>query len=178
MRCRGKAMRAPDALHRGGRDAGRLCHHRRRPVRRLGHRRAGRPPARHSGSERRYARGAPLVAQQASTPSSAKQSCQRQTQVFALPGRRMISTVPSPSAEKCTISARQPCFCGVLRSRTSASRRRRSAAERSMLMPVRMRQTRMPPPAGESLAGCTCQISSNSETTARSLHFQARPRAN
>ena len=47
-----------------------------------------------------------------STPSSTKRSCQRQTQVFDLPVRRMISTVPTPSAVSRTISARQTCFCG------------------------------------------------------------------
>jgi hypothetical protein len=45
-----------------------------------------------------------------STPSAAKRSCQRQTQVFDLPVRRMISTVPRPSAVNSTISARQACF--------------------------------------------------------------------
>ena len=45
-----------------------------------------------------------------------KRSCQRQTQVFDLPVRRMISFVPTPSALKRTISARQTCFCGALRS--------------------------------------------------------------
>jgi hypothetical protein len=97
-----------------------------------------------------------------STPSSAKRSCQRQTQVFALPVRRMISTVPSPSAESSTISARQACFCGVLRSRTSASRRVRSEAESSKPMPVRKRQTRMSTPAAESHSGFKCQVLSSS----------------
>src|SRR4051794_22306806 len=45
-----------------------------------------------------------------STPSAAKRSCQRQTQVFDLPVRRIISTVPRPSAVNSTISARQACF--------------------------------------------------------------------
>ena len=55
-----------------------------------------------------------------------KRSCQRQTQVFDLPVRRMISLVPTPSALNRTISARQTCLCGVLRSRASAFRRRSS----------------------------------------------------
>ena len=71
-----------------------------------------------------------LVAQQAvDALLGMKRSCQRQTQVLDLPVRRMISTVPTPSAVSSTISARQTCFCGVLRSRTIASRRRRSEAE-------------------------------------------------
>jgi hypothetical protein len=81
----------------------------------------------------------------------------------------MISTVPSPSAESSTISARQACFCGVLRSRTSASRRVRSEAESSKLMPVRMRQTRMSTPAAESLTGFKCRVLSTSPRAAASV---------
>jgi len=78
-----------------------------------------------------------------STPSSAKRSCQRQTQVFDLPVRRMISTVPTPSALSKTIRARQTCFWAALRSPTNVSRRRRSEGERSMDIPVRIPQTRI-----------------------------------
>ena len=53
-----------------------------------------------------------------SKPSSMKRSCHRQTQVFDLAVRRMISFVPSPSAVSKTISARQTCFCEALRSAT------------------------------------------------------------
>ena len=59
-----------------------------------------------------------------STPSAAKRSCQRQTQVFDLPVRRMISIVPTPSALNSTISARQTCFCG----RVAVPDQRRQAA--------------------------------------------------
>ncbi len=48
-------------------------------------------------------------------------SCQRQTQVFDLPVRRMISFVPIPSALSRTISARHACFCAALRSLTRAA---------------------------------------------------------
>jgi hypothetical protein len=37
-------------------------------------------------------------------------SCQRQTHVLDVSVRRMISLVPTPSALKSTISARQTCF--------------------------------------------------------------------
>ncbi|ESW78997.1 hypothetical protein X772_28270 [Mesorhizobium sp. LSJC280B00] len=47
---------------------------------------------------------------QRSAPASAR---------HRLPVRRMISTVPIPSARNSTISARQTCFCGLLRSLTS-----------------------------------------------------------
>lgn len=40
--------------------------------------------------------------------------CQRQAQVFDVPLRRMISLVPTPSALRSTMSARQACFCEAL----------------------------------------------------------------
>ena len=43
----------------------------------------------------------------------AKASCQRHTQVFDLPVRRMISIVPQPAAVRSMIRARQTCFWGV-----------------------------------------------------------------
>ena len=49
-------------------------------------------------------------------PSFMNRSCQRQTQVFDLPVRRMISLVPTPSALERMIAARQACFCEALRS--------------------------------------------------------------
>jgi hypothetical protein len=91
-----------------------------------------------------------------------KRSCQRQTQVFDLPVRRMISLVPTPSALKSTISARQTCLCGALRSRTITFRRRRSAGLRVMEIPVRMRQTRMRPVHWEFHSGFKCQTRSTS----------------
>ena len=106
--------------------------------------------------------GRVLSRRRPSQPSSAKRSCQRQTQVFDLPVRRMIATVPRPSALSRTISARQTCFWAVLRSRTSASRRRRSAGETSREIPVRMHQTRTPFSWRESPAGLHRQISSTS----------------
>src|ERR1035437_3740572 len=92
-----------------------------------------------------------------------KRSCQRHTQVFDLPVRRMISLVPTPSALNRTISARQTCLFGVLRSRASAFRRRRSAGLRVMEIPVRMRQTRMHPVSWESPPGFKCQTRSTSD---------------
>ncbi|ESW76196.1 hypothetical protein X772_32360 [Mesorhizobium sp. LSJC280B00] len=84
-----------------------------------------------------------------SQPSAAKRSCQRHTQVFDLPVRRMISTVPTPSADRSTISARQTCFCGALRSLISAVRRERSVGETVNDITVRMRQIRMRTPERE-----------------------------
>ena len=55
-------------------------------------------------------------------PSFMNRSCQRQTQVFDLPVRRMISLVPTPSALERMIAARQACFCEALRSLVIASR--------------------------------------------------------
>ena len=67
-----------------------------------------------------------------------KRSCQRQTHGFDLPVRRTISTVPQPSAVARMILARQTCFWRLLRSATIASRRARSAAETSTVIPSRM----------------------------------------
>jgi hypothetical protein len=78
-----------------------------------------------------------------------KRSCQRQTQVFDFPVRRMMALVPRPSALSSTISARQAYFCGVLPSLTRLASRRRSSADTVMAIPLRMRQTRMrTPPSG------------------------------
>ena len=44
------------------------------------------------------------------TPVFMNRSCQRHTQVFDLAVRRMISAVPTPSADSNTIFARQTCF--------------------------------------------------------------------
>ena len=72
------------------------------------------------------------------TPSRMNRSCQRQTHGFDLPVRRTISPVPRPSAVARTILARQTCFCGLLRSAATASRRARSAALTSTLIPSRI----------------------------------------
>ena len=79
-----------------------------------------------------------------STPASAKRSCQRQTVVFDFCVAAMIAFVPSPSALKRMIRARQTCFCGVFRLDTMATSRRCCAAETVKEMPVLMPQTRMP----------------------------------
>jgi hypothetical protein len=117
-----KAVRTPDALDGTRADVDDLRHHGGGPVGRLcwrvglseGHDALGdvRP-------QRGDARRPRLVAQETVIPSCMKRSCQRQTQVFDLPVRRMISLVPTPSALNRTISARQTCLCGVLRSRAS-----------------------------------------------------------
>ena len=73
-----------------------------------------------------------------STPASMNRRCQRQTQGFDTPARRMISAVPQPSAEARMIAARQTCFCGLLRPATTAANRSRSAALTSKLIPSRM----------------------------------------
>ncbi len=63
--------------------------------------------------------GSPNGATPADAPSFAG-SCQRQTQVLDFPVRCMISTVPTRSADRSTIRARQTCFCGAFRSPTIA----------------------------------------------------------
>lgn len=49
------------------------------------------------------------------TPSSRYRSCQRQTVGFEIPIRRMISTVPAPSAVASTMPTRHESLRGVLR---------------------------------------------------------------
>jgi hypothetical protein len=78
----------------------------------------------------------------ASRVATMNRSCQRQTQVFDLPVRRMISLLPTPSALERMIAARQACFCEALRSLVIASSRPRTDRVIVMEMPVRMRQTR------------------------------------
>src|SRR5438876_7536378 len=94
--------------------------------------------------------------------SWAKRSCQRHTQVFDLPVRRMISLVPSPSALSRTTCARHTCFCAALRFRASTSNRRRSARLTLTMIPGRIGQTRTSRVRLESPPGFKCQISSTS----------------
>ncbi len=76
-----------------------------------------------------------------STPASRYMlACQRQTLGLALPVRRMISTVPSRSAERRTMLARQTCFCGLFRSVATAAKRARSPAESQRQQGSRMTQ--------------------------------------
>ena len=70
-------------------------------------------------------------------------SCQRQTQVFDLPVRRMISLVPTPSAlERMITPPARACFCEALGSSVIASSRPRTDRVIVMEIPVRMHQTR------------------------------------
>lgn len=64
-----------------------------------------------------------------------KRSCQRYTTVLSLPTAWVMALVPLPSAVSRTIRARQTCFCGLLRSRTMASNRTRSAEVTVMDIP-------------------------------------------
>src|ERR1700751_3806789 len=77
------------------------------------------------------------------TPSRINRSCQRHTHGFETPARRMIWAVPQPSAVAKMTRARHTCFCGLLRSATTAASRSRSAALTSILIPSRMQQYRM-----------------------------------
>src|SRR5262249_16899400 len=66
-------------------------------------------------------------------------SCKRHTRGLEPPAGRMIPAVPHPPAVARMIRARQTCFCGLLRSATTAANRSRSAALTSMLIPSRIR---------------------------------------
>src|SRR4029078_4817831 len=98
-----------------------------------------------------------LSCRRPSMPSIMNRSCQRQTQVFDLPVRRMISLVPTPSALERMIAARQECFCEALRSLVIASSRPRTDRVIVMEIPVRMHQTRTATETGESQSGLFCQ---------------------
>ena len=78
-----------------------------------------------------------------STLSCMKRSCQRQTTVLPLPTARVIAVVPTPSAVRTMIRARQTCFCGLLRSRMIDCKRARSAEVTSMIIPLRMPYNRI-----------------------------------
>ena len=84
------------------------------------------------------------------TPSRMNRSCQRHTQGFETPARRIISAVPQPSAVARMMCARQTCFCGLLRSATTIASRSRSPALTSMLIPSRIAHYRTPRPNMES----------------------------
>src|SRR4051794_10537547 len=101
--------------------------------------------------------GRVLSCRRPSMPSFMNRSCQRQTQVFDLPVRRMISLVPTPSALERMIAARQACFCEALRSLVIASSRPRTDRVIVMEIPVRMRQTRTATETVESQSGLFCQ---------------------
>ena len=90
------------------------------------------------------------------TPSRMNRSCQRQTQVFDFPVRRMISFVPTPFALKSTIAVRQACFCGELPSLITVSRRSWVDVVTVMDIPASMRQTRTSAVPGESPSGLFC----------------------
>ena len=92
-----------------------------------------------------------------SKPSAMKRSCQRQTQVFDVPVWRMISLVPTPSAVKKDNLARQTCFCGAVAVPWPRFKRRRTAGDTVIEIPVRMPQTRTRQTARES-PGFKCQI--------------------
>lgn len=97
--------------------------------------------------------GRVLSRRRPSTPSSMNRSCQRQTQVFDFPVRRMISWVPTPSALRRMIAARHTCCWAALRSRTTPARRRRSEESTVREIPVRIRQTCRSARRWESLNG-------------------------
>lgn len=100
--------------------------------------------------------GRVLSRKRPSTPSSMKRCCQRQTQVLEVPVRRMISLVPTSSALRSTMTARQACFCEELRSLVIASSRRRSGRVSLIEIPVRMPDVRTRAHQRESLQGLLC----------------------
>src|SRR5271163_947377 len=82
--------------------------------------------------------GRVLSCSRPSIPARMNRSCQRHTVTLLVPAWRMISLVPRPSTVSSTIRARQTCFCRLFRSATIASKRARSAALTSTVIPSRM----------------------------------------
>jgi len=68
---------------------------------------------------------------------------------FALANGAQIALVPSPSAVRTMIRARQTCFCGLLRSRMIDCKRTRSAGVTSMVIPLHMPHSGTPGAAGK-----------------------------
>jgi hypothetical protein len=163
-----KAMRTPNALDGTGADANRFRHRGGSPVGRfcwrvaLGERHDALGDIR---PQRRDARRPRLVAQETVISFLHEALLPAPDTVFDLRVRRMISLVPTPSVLNRTISARQTCLCGALRSRASTFKRRRSAGLRVMEIPVRMRQTRMRRVRWESPPGFKCQTRSTGSST-------------
>ena len=146
-------VRRPDPLHRAQRDAARRRHRPAGPV-------VASPggSANVSSTTRSTSAdgngGSPgfrvLSWSRPATPSRMNRSCQRHTQGFETPARRMTSAVPQPSAVARMIRARQTCFCRLLRSATTATSCSRSAALTSILIPSRIAHYRMRRPNVES----------------------------
>ena len=107
-------------------------------------------------------------------PSFMNRSCQRQTQVFDLPVRRMISLLPTPSALERMIAARQACFCEALRSLVIASSWPRTDRVIVMEIPVRMHQTLTATETGESQSELFCQAKTT-RSSAEILPRQQNP---
>ena len=91
-----------------------------------------------------------------------KRSCQRQTTVLLVPVLAHDLGRAAAVRRQQHDPARQTCFCGLFRSATIASRRRRSAALTSTLIPVRIPQTRISAKPRESQIGLNRQILSTS----------------
>ena len=156
-------VRAPDPLHRAGADADQPSPWPRRSSA------WSRPADRRSwsASSTRAVTSAPkggmregrvLSRSSPSTPAVMNRSCQRQTATLLTPACRMIRAVPWPLAVNSTIRARQTCFCGLLRSATTASRRARSAVLSSTMIPLRMRRAYSTGSPPASQIGLVCQI--------------------
>jgi hypothetical protein len=76
---------------------------------------------------------------------------------FVLADRaRVMALVPWPSAVSKTTRARQTCFCGLLRSRTIASNRTRSAGVTAVEIPLRIAQARTKRPRAKQKMGVFC----------------------
>ena len=135
-------MGAPDALDRTHAEPSRLRHRGSGPVGRLTRRvakRQGDHALRRLGAQRLDFRGTRLVTNQAVEFVLHKAFLPAPNAGLGLGlFAGMIPFVPTPSAVNSTISARQTCFCGALRSCTTALSRRISADETERDFPARI----------------------------------------
>jgi hypothetical protein len=127
------SMCAPAALDRTRADTDGFRHHSSSPMGRLGGQIG--PGERHNTLG--DIRPSCLITQESVVTTCMKRSCHRRNS---------------------TISARQTCLCGALRSRATVVRRQRSTGLRVMEIPVRMRQTCMQRAGRESLPGFKCDL--------------------
>src|SRR5215475_12012972 len=165
-----EAMGTPDPLHRADADPDRLRHRRAGPVAGRGWRACQRQSNHafgHLGTQRRDARGPRLVAPQPRDPSLLEALLPAPDHGLALPVASMISAVPRPAAVRRTILARQTCFCGLLRSATTASSSLRAAALNRISVRLCIPKTRTRESEGESQSESKCQICSTSASSRR-----------
>jgi hypothetical protein len=115
------------------------------------------------GRQRRNARGPGLVAGQPGDPFAHKALLPAPYHCFVLADGAGDGVGALALRRQRTMRARQTCFCGLLRSRTIASNRTRSAGVSVIDIPLRIAQGRTKPRRAELKMGVFCQVLSTKE---------------